>query len=105
MERFFAEAERLNPEAVKSAKKILSSFMPNIIVNRVRRDSDLNTGKVVQELLKKYISLGSRVLTGLPEDRAVIQSIYKLRPVIVENPISDFSIAVERLCETILNGG
>jgi len=97
IEKFFNEAEKIDSRSVGSAKKIIEEFSPYIVINRAQTPSDSNGGKVLQGLMRKYMSIESNVLSIIPEDKAVIISIKKMKPIIIENPQSDFSRAIMEL--------
>ncbi len=101
MEKFFQEAGKIDPGSVLSAKEILFRFAPCIVINRVQTPNDTNVGKVIQNLMKKYVSIDSLVLTALPEDAAVKKSISRLKPVAIENPASEFSRALKQLAKEL----
>jgi flagellar biosynthesis protein FlhG len=97
MEKFFNEAAKIDSRAVSSAKDILKKFTPSIVINRVQTPSDANVGKALQGLLGQYLGLESKVTANLPEDNAVKKSINKMKPVIIDNPSSEFSTAIKQL--------
>ncbi|MBC8412783.1 P-loop NTPase [bacterium] len=101
MEKILIEAEKVDPESVAGVKKLLSEFVPHIIVNRVQTKGDANVGNVLQGLLQNYLSIHSKTLANLPEDTAVKKSINKMRPVLLDNPSSEFSNAIRKLAEDL----
>ncbi|MEE8423719.1 MAG: hypothetical protein V3S49_04200, partial [Thermodesulfobacteriota bacterium] len=101
MEKFFQEAEKIDPDTVLSTQKILSHFAPCIVINRVQTPSDANVGKVLQGMMQQYVSIKSLVLTALPEDPAVKKSINRLKPIVIEDPESGFSRALKQLAEEL----
>ncbi len=101
MGKFFKEAKKIDAEAVASSKDILKGFVPNIIINRVHTSGDANVGNVLKGMIRQYLSIESEVLANLPEDSAVKKSVNKMRPVLLENRSSKFSMSVRKLAEKI----
>jgi len=102
MGKFFKEAGTIDAEAVASSKNILKGFVPNIIINRVHTSGDANVGNVLKGMIRQYLSIESEVLANLPEDGAVKKSVNKMRPVLLENRSSEFSISVRKLAEKLV---
>jgi flagellar biosynthesis protein FlhG len=103
MDGFFQEAHEINPTVTDSAKKVLSSFKPFVIVNRVQTESDANAGVVIQNLLEKFLHIKSAVIMTIREDSAVGKAIVRMKPIMTEAPNSPFSQDIKkiaaRLCE------
>ncbi|MBF0465249.1 MAG: AAA family ATPase [Nitrospirae bacterium] len=97
IENLLSEAQKIDTGAVESARQMLKRFIPHIVINMARSQADSNSGRVVQNLMKQYLSIESTVLATLPEDEAVKRAIFQLKPVMVVNPDCVFSRAVKDL--------
>ncbi len=104
MGKFFSAADKIDEDAVRSAKKVLSEFSPNIIVNRVQTAGDANVGAVLQGLTDKYLGVQSHLVANLPDDSSVKQSINKMKPVMVNAPASGFARSVNNLAANLAAG-
>jgi flagellar biosynthesis protein FlhG len=101
MEGFFREARQTNSTVTDSAKKILSSLKPLVVVNRVRTGKDARAGNVIQNLLKEYLSIESAVIMTIRDDDAVGNAIAKLSPIMIETPNSPFSQDIQEIASRL----
>jgi flagellar biosynthesis protein FlhG len=92
-----AEADKINPELVKSAKEKLARFIPSIVINMVKSTREAQVGIVIQNLLKHYLSIECNIMAAIPEDAAVRRALNLLKPVVIAEPDSEFSKAIGRL--------
>jgi flagellar biosynthesis protein FlhG len=92
-----AEADKINPELVKSAKEKLARFIPSIVINMVKSTREAQVGIVIQNLLKHYLSIECNIMAAIPEDAAVRRALNLLKPVVIAEPDSEFSKAMGRL--------
>ncbi|MBF0564252.1 MAG: AAA family ATPase [Nitrospirae bacterium] len=97
IENLLGEAQKIDAGSVESARQMLKRFIPHIVINMARSQADVNSGRVVQNLMKQYLSIDSTVLANLPEDEAVKKAIFQLKPVMLVNPGCAFSKAVTEL--------
>jgi flagellar biosynthesis protein FlhG len=103
IEKLLVEAEKIDPGIVESARKKIARFTPSFIINMVQSARDINTGTVIQNLVKQYTNIDSKVLQTMPTDEAVKRAIFKTRPVMFTEPMSPFSMAVKELAYKCLN--
>jgi flagellar biosynthesis protein FlhG len=101
MGKFFEEAGKIDAEAVTSSKDILTGFVPHLVINRVQTNGDANVGNVLRGMIRQYLSVESEVLANLPEDSEVKKSINKMRPILLENQSSAFSMSVKQLAKKL----
>lgn len=92
----------------KDAKQIISEEMENfiieIIVNQVRNDEDIKTGKSVQSVLLKYLGINSSNIGYIEYDDAVWNSIRVKNPVVNVSPTSQSSLSIQKVTENLIRG-
>lgn len=99
MDNILQEAAKIDAAAAVSAREVLASFTPNIIINMVQSEGDLKVGAVIQSMLKQYLGIHTSLATSLPADPMVRKAARQNRPVIQVAPDADFSRAVRKLAE------
>jgi len=97
IDSLLAEADKINPEYVISAKEKLARFIPNIVINMVKSPREAQVGGVIQNLLKHYLSIECNIMTAIPDDASVRRSLNLLKPVMLTEPDSEFAKALRRL--------
>ncbi|QWR76338.1 nucleotide-binding protein [Candidatus Magnetomonas plexicatena] len=102
IESVLNEAEKISPKAVAFARKKLSGFIPDIVINRVQSKNDAQVGTVVSKLLKDYVGIESNVLAYIPEDEAVKKAIFTLKPVMATSPQSEFSKSILKIAASLI---
>ena len=105
MEGFLHEARSINAAVAEAAKKILLSFKPIVVVNRVRTKSDANAGEVIRKLMRQYLSIESSVTMSIREDYAVTEALARLKPIVLEDPESYFSKDINEIVLMLCKGG
>jgi len=101
MEGFFEEAMQIDANATESAKKIVSSLSPLLVINRIRSEKDTRAGEVINRLLKEYLSIKTSVIMTIRDDDAVGDAIAKLSPVMIEAPESPFSEDIRKIASNL----
>ncbi|MBF0521223.1 MAG: hypothetical protein HQK92_16045 [Nitrospirae bacterium] len=101
IESVLNEASKISPAAVVLARKKLSSFIPDIVINRVQSKNDAQVGTVVAKLLKDYVGIESNVLAYIPEDEAVKKAVLTLKPVMAASPQSEFSKSILKIAAAL----
>ena len=97
MEDFFSEAQKLNPALSDSARATIANLRPLIIVNRIRAENDKRAGKVIQRMLKVYLSIESPLVMTIREDVSVANALAKMKPVLLYAPDSPFSLDIKKV--------
>lgn len=97
IEKFLKEAEKIDVEVVEKARKKIASFAPSFVINMVQSARDINTGMVIQNLVKQYTNLNTKVMITLPADEAVKRALFKTKPAVLSEPMSPFSVAIKEL--------
>lgn len=97
------KAEEICPEEVETLESTLNSFKPYLIVNRVRKKSDLNAGGNLQLLTKKYLNVDLNHLGYIVESDQVRESVEEMVPFLIQNPQSKPSLNLQSIISTLMN--
>ncbi|MBF0319567.1 MAG: AAA family ATPase [Nitrospirae bacterium] len=97
IEKFLKEAEKIDMEIANSARKKIERFTPSFVINMVQSTRDVNTGAVIQNLVKHYTNIEAKVMQSLPNDEAVKRALFKTKPVMLCEPMSPFAIGIKEL--------
>jgi flagellar biosynthesis protein FlhG len=94
----------LNPEVGLRIKNEMSHFRPNLIINQVRSQADIDIGYSIQSICRKYFGIEMNFPGYLDYDQSVWQSVRKRKPLLIEYPnsklVNNFDRIVNRLIET-----
>jgi flagellar biosynthesis protein FlhG len=93
-----------NPEFGLRIKNELSLFRPNLIINQVRSQADIDIGYSIQSICRKYFGIEMTFPGYLDYDQSVWQSVRKRKPLLIEFPnsrlVNNFDRIVNRLIES-----
>jgi len=101
MEGFFNAARKINSDAADSAKKIIQNLNPFLIVNRVPAKNDTKAGRIIQKMLRDFLSIESTVIKTIREDRAVGEALARMKPILLHSPNSFFAKDIEEIAREI----
>lgn len=94
----------INPEVGLRAKMEMSHFRPNLIINQVRSQADIDIGYSIQSICRKYFGIEMTFPGYLDYDQSVWQSVRKRKPLLIEYPnsklVNNFDRIVNRLIES-----
>lgn len=94
----------INPEVGLRIKEEMSHFRPNLIINQVRSQADIDIGYSIQSICRKYFGIEMTFPGYLDYDQAVWQSVRKRKPLLIEYPnsklVNNFDRIVNRLIES-----
>ncbi len=94
----------INPEVGLRIKDELSHFRPNLIINQVRSQADIDIGYSIQSICRKYFGIEMTFPGYLDYDASVWQSVRKRKPLLIEYPnsklVNNFDRIVNRLIES-----
>ncbi len=94
----------INPEVGLKIKDELSHFRPNLIINQVRSQADIDIGYSIQSICRKYFGIEMTFPGYLDYDASVWQSVRKRKPLLIEYPnsklVNNFDRIVNRLIES-----
>jgi flagellar biosynthesis protein FlhG len=94
---------QIDPELGLRAKMEISQFRPNLIINQVRSQADIDIGYSIQSISRKYFGIEMSFPGYLDYDQSVWQSVRKRKPLLIEYPnsrlVNNFDRIVNRLIE------
>lgn len=94
----------MNPEAGLKIRNEMAQFKPNLIINQVRSQADIDIGYSIQSICRKYFGIEMPFPGYLDYDQSVWQSVRKRKPLLIEFPnsrlVSNFDRIVHRLIES-----
>jgi flagellar biosynthesis protein FlhG len=93
-----------NPEIGMKIRAEMSLFRPNLIINQVRSQADIDIGYSIQSICRKYFGIEMSFPGYLDYDQSVWQSVRKRKPLLIEYPnsklVNNFDRIVNRLIES-----
>ena len=94
----------LSPETGLKIRQEMSHFRPNLIINQVRSQADIDIGYSIQSICRKYFGIEMTFPGYLDYDQSVWQSVRKRKPLLIEYPnsklVHNFDRIVTRLMES-----
>lgn len=94
----------INPEVGLRVKAEMAHFRPNLIINQVRSQADIDIGYSIQSICRKYFGIEMTFPGYLDYDQSVWQSVRKRKPLLIEFPnsrlVNNFDRIVNRLLES-----
>jgi flagellar biosynthesis protein FlhG len=94
----------INPEVGLRIKNDMALFRPNLIINQVRSQADIDIGYSIQSICRKYFGIEMTFPGYLDYDQSVWQSVRKRKPLLIEFPnsklVNNFDKIVHRLIES-----
>lgn len=94
----------LNPEVGYRVRQEMGLFRPNLIINQVRSQADIDIGYSIQSICRKYFGIEMTFPGYLDYDQSVWQSVRKRKPLLIEYPnsklVNNFDRIVNRLIES-----
>lgn len=93
----------MNPEVGLRVKAEMAHFRPNLIINQVRSQADIDIGYSIQSICRRYFGIEMTFPGYLDYDQSVWQSVRKRKPLLIEYPnsklVNNFDRIVHRLIE------
>lgn len=94
----------INPDVGLKIKNEMAHFRPNLIINQVRSQADIDIGYSIQSICRKYFGIEMTFPGYLDYDQSVWQSVRKRKPLLIEFPnsklVNNFDRIVNRLIES-----
>jgi flagellar biosynthesis protein FlhG len=94
----------INPEVGYRVRQEMANFRPNLIINQVRSQADIDIGYSIQSICRKYFGIEMTFPGYLDYDQSVWQSVRKRKPLLIEYPnsklVNNFDRIVNRLIES-----
>jgi len=91
-----------SPDCWVKAKSMLSSFVPNIIVNMATSEEDARLGEKLKTIIGKYLSVDAAYLGHVAEDPAVRASARKMLPFSVSAPECTATLCIRTIVRRLL---
>ena len=92
-----------NPHLHSILEREISDFMPKLIINQVRTQSDIDIGFSMKLICKKYFGFNLDYIGYLDYDQAVWQSVKKRKPLLTEFPNSILTSNFENIVNKLTN--
>lgn len=93
-----------HPELGARIRNELINLRPNLIMNQVRSQADIDIGYSIQSICRKYFGIEMPFPGYLDYDQSVWQSVRKRKPLLIEFPnsklVSNFDRIVHRLIDS-----
>jgi flagellar biosynthesis protein FlhG len=93
-----------NPEIGVRVRNEMAHFRPNLIINQVRSQADIDIGYSIQSICRKYFGIEMTFPGYLDYDQSVWQSARKRKPLLIEYPdsklVNNFDRIVNRMIES-----
>ncbi len=93
----------INPDAGSRLKREISKFSPQIIMNQVRSQNDIDIGFSIQNVCKRYFGIDMGYAGYLDYDASVWQSVKKRKPLLMEYPNSKLVNNFDRIVQKLLD--
>lgn len=93
----------INPEMGQRLQREISKFSPQIIMNQVRSQNDIDIGFSIQNVCKRYFGVNIDYLGYLDYDASVWQSVKKRKPLLMEFPNSKLVNNFDRIVQKLLD--
>jgi flagellar biosynthesis protein FlhG len=98
----FAVVQRLDPAALEILKEYIRDFEPNIVINQVRSQADIDVGRSICSVCRRYFGIVIRYVGYLEYDNTVWKSIRSKKAVVQEYPNSILASRFDRMTRTLL---
>ncbi|MBI4925666.1 MAG: MinD/ParA family protein, partial [Bdellovibrio sp.] len=99
----FRETYKKSSILAKLLGEDIAKFLPKLIVNQTRTQSDIDLGHSVKTVCKKYFDVELEYVGPLTYDPYVWHSIRKRRPVLLEFPNAKFSEDLQKIAYNALS--
>jgi flagellar biosynthesis protein FlhG len=80
--------KKVDGSQTEEVEKIIRSFKPEVIINRVRNKKDLQTGDNLISLVKKFLDVDLKYLGHVIESDQVRDSVEEMVPFLIKDPKS-----------------
>lgn len=90
------------PEYNDKARELISSFRPKLIMNKLRKKSQLEDAHRFTYLVREYLSVDMDYLGHIEYDERVVDACEKMKPYLLDQPTSKVSLSIYN---TLLNMG
>jgi len=95
--------KKVDGSQTEEVEKIIRSFKPEVIINRVRNKKDLQTGDNLTNLVKKFLDVDLKYLGHVIESDQVRDSVEEMVPFLIRDPQSTPSKNLQEIIGEITN--
>jgi flagellar biosynthesis protein FlhG len=93
--------KKVSEEAGRRLVEEIDAFQPNLILNQVRTEKDVDIGFSIRSASKKYFGIHLHYLGYVAYDQEVNLSIRKRRPLVLENPHSKAARCISEIASRL----
>jgi len=94
--------QRIDPVAAKTLKNIILSFAPNIVMNQVRSQTDIDIGNAIKSVCKRFFNIQPHYAGYIDYDNSVWRAVRMKKAVLTQYPRSVLANRIRRLTESLL---
>ena len=95
--------KKVDGSQTEEVEKIIRSFKPEVIINRVRNKKDLQTGDNLISLVKKFLDVDLKYLGHIIESDQVRDSVEEMVPFLIKDPQSTPSKNLQEIIGELTN--
>ena len=95
--------EKIAPDQVEVVDAEIKSFVPGLVVNRVRSKRDIRVGDNLNKLVKKYLEMETQYLGYIIESDRVRDSVDEMIPFLIKDPRSKPSENLQQIIGALTN--
>ena len=95
--------KKVDGSQTEEVEKIIRSFKPEVIINRVRNKKDLQTGDNLISLVKKFLDVDLKYLGHVIESDQVRDSVEEMVPFLIKDPQSTPSKNLQEIIGELTN--
>ncbi len=93
---------KTNPESGAYSLKQINSFYPRIVLNIGRNKQAITLGSKLRQICKKNIGINMEYIGFIEYTDQVSTSIIKRTALVISNPNSQFSLAIRKIAENLV---
>jgi flagellar biosynthesis protein FlhG len=82
------------PQHGEKARDLITSFRPKLIMNKLRKKSQLEDAHRFTYLVKEYLSVEMQYLGHIEYDEKVVDACEKMKPYLLDQPTSKVSLSI-----------
>jgi flagellar biosynthesis protein FlhG len=98
----FAIVERLDPIAAEDLHEKAATLQPSIVINQVRSQVDIDVGKAICSVCRRYFGIDVKYAGYIDYDNSVWKAVRSKKAVIQEFPHSVLANRIEHLTKALL---
>ncbi len=92
-----------NGVVAERLEEALRDFRPFLILNQTRRKDDVDLGRSIEDIARKYLGVEVRYVGAVPYDEKVHYAVKQFKPLLIEYPSSQAAASIEAITRTLLS--